>query len=135
MEGFRLTAQLTIVGIDAVGPARATARPSWRAPAPCCSAWACRPTRAPTLEVLGAETSYGRTRARSTREAILALCVTHARKEALDLLSREVAPAGTSWSPGTTGSRRRPFVGFALDPPVRLLLPKPALAPTVHWTA
>jgi hypothetical protein len=32
------------------------------------------------------------------------LTVMHPRKEALDLLAREVAPAGTSWSPGTTGS-------------------------------
>jgi len=35
---------------------------------------------------------------------VLRLAVTHPRKEALELFAREVAPAGTSWSPGTTGA-------------------------------
>ena len=32
----------------------------------------------------------------------------HPQKEALELFAREIAPAGTSWSPGTTGADGRP---------------------------
>ncbi|MNS79693.1 hypothetical protein D3C72_1133540 [compost metagenome] len=35
---------------------------------------------------------------------MLRLAVTHPRRDALELFAREVAPAGTSWAPGTTGA-------------------------------
>lgn len=38
------------------------------------------------------------------REVMLRLTACHPEKAALDLLAREVAPAGTSWAAGTTGS-------------------------------
>ena len=63
------------------------------------------PYTAQRIEVLGAESCYGpHAQAHPPREVILRVTVTHPHKEALDLFSREVAPAGTSWSPGTTGS-------------------------------
>ena len=53
---------------------------------------------------LGME-SYGpHAQALQTREAVLRVTATHTRKGALELLSREIAPAGTSWAPGTTGA-------------------------------
>jgi hypothetical protein len=60
-----------------------------------------------------------RTRARRTREAVLQVAVMHPQKEALELFAREIAPAGTSWSPGTTGAGW-PAEPVAGDPPVRL---------------
>ena len=56
---------------------------------------------------------------------------THSRKDALDLLAREVAPAGTSWSPGTTGSGGG---RASVSPSIRqfaFLLPKAKLMPAV----
>jgi hypothetical protein len=42
------------------------------------------------------------------REAVLQVAVMHPQKEALELFAREIAPAGTSWAPGTTGAGGRP---------------------------
>src|SRR5690606_34667145 len=62
--------------------------------------------------------------------AVLRVSATHARKEALELFAREVAPAGTSWAPGTTGAGGRPPV----SPSIRqfaFLLDKSRLEPAV----
>ena len=69
------------------------------------------------VEVLGAEASYGpHARARAGREVMLRVVADHADRRALELFAREIAPAGTSWSPGTTGAgggrpRVAPLVG------------------------
>jgi hypothetical protein len=42
------------------------------------------------------------------REAVLRVAVMHPAKAALEIFAREIAPAGTSWSPGTTGADGRP---------------------------
>jgi hypothetical protein len=42
------------------------------------------------------------------REAVLRVAVMHPQKAALEIFAREIAPAGTSWSPGTTGADGRP---------------------------
>jgi hypothetical protein len=96
-DGFRCTGQLTIVGIDAARKAKRTgeailertrelfAQRGW-------------PDYSRTLvEVLGSET-----------QAVLFVAVMHPQKEALELFAREISPAGTSWSPGTTGAGGRP---------------------------
>ncbi len=132
-EGFRCSAQLTIIGFEAVAKARRTgeailartrsmfARAGW-------------PDYSATLvEVLGAESCYGphaRDGARATREAVLRVSATHPVREALELFAREIAPAGTSWAPGTTGAGGRPSV----SPSIRqfaFLLDKARLAPAV----
>jgi hypothetical protein len=68
--------------------------------------------------VLGAESVYGpHARCGATREAVMRLAVAHAKREALEIFSREIAPAGTSWSPGTTGmGGGRPKVTPAVKP-------------------
>ncbi len=105
MEGFKIAAQLTIVGQDAVAKARRTGAAIVQRTSEMLDKAGLGPYCATNIEVLGAESCYGpHARAQGTREAILRLSATHARKEALDLLAREVAPAGTSWSPGTTGA-------------------------------
>ncbi len=70
------------------------------------------------IEVLGAETVYGpHARTAATREAVMRLAVAHTKREALEIFSREIAPAGTSWSPGTTGmGGGRPKVTPAVKP-------------------
>ncbi len=105
MDGFKLAAQLTIVGIDAAAKARRTGQAIVQRTSELLHKAGLAPYSATHIEVLGAESCYGaHARAQDTREVVLRLTANHARKEALDLLAREVAPAGTSWSPGTTGA-------------------------------
>lgn len=105
LDGFKIAAQLTIVGIDAVAKARRTGDAIVQRTSDMLAKAGLAPYTATHIEVLGAESCYGpHARALQTREAILRLSATHTRKEALALLGREVAPAGTSWSPGTTGA-------------------------------
>jgi hypothetical protein len=63
-------------------------------------------------EVLGAESSYGeKSKAASAREIVLRLVATHDQKEALNLLSKEIAPMSTSMAPGLInmlGGRSKP---------------------------
>ena len=85
------------------------------------------------IEILGAESCYGahkNPQVQTSREAVLRLTVTHSSKDALNLFAREIAPAGTSWSPGTTGAGGRP----SPSPMIRqyaFLLDKTALQPAV----
>lgn len=105
VEGFKTSAQLTIVGFDAVAKARRTGEAILDRTSAMLEKAGLGPYSASNLEVVGAESCYGpHARATAAREVVLRLTVTHARKEALDLFAREVAPAGTSWAPGTTGS-------------------------------
>ena len=105
VDGFKTSAQLTIVGFDAVAKARRTGASILERTSALLVKVGLAPYTATNIEVLGAESCYGpHARATQTREAVLRVTATHARKEALDLLAREVAPAGTSWSPGTTGA-------------------------------
>ena len=105
VEGFKSAAQLTIVGFDAVAKARRTGEAILARTGTLFAEHGFGPYSGVQLEVLGAESSYGpHAQAAQTREAVLRLAVTHARKEALELFAREVAPAGTSWAPGTTGA-------------------------------
>jgi hypothetical protein len=56
-------------------------------------------------------------RTAGTREAVMRLAVAHDNRQALEIFSREIAPAGTSWSPGTTGmGGGRPKVAPAVKP-------------------
>ena len=92
-----------------------------------------RKAAATHIEVLGAESCFGpHARAQHTREAILRVTATHPRKEALDLMAREVAPAGTSWSPGTTGSGGGRASAAPSIRQYAFLLQKSRLQPVVH---
>jgi hypothetical protein len=107
VDGFKTAAQLTIVGFDAVAKARRTGEAILARTGALFARSGYGPYSGTQLEVLGAESCYGphaQTQAQQIREAVLRLAVTHPRKDALELFAREVAPAGTSWSPGTTGA-------------------------------
>jgi hypothetical protein len=132
MAGFKASAQLTIVGFDAVAKARRTGDAIMERTSVMLSRLGLPAYTATHIEVLGAESCYGpHATAQHTREAVLRLTATHAHKEALDLLAREVAPAGTSWAPGTTGAGGG---RVAASPSIRqyaFLLPKELLNPVV----
>ena len=107
VDGFKTAAQLTLVGFDAVAKARRTGEAILARTGALFTQQGFGPYSGTQLEVLGAESCYGlhaSAQALQTREAVLRLAVTHPRKEALALFAREVAPAGTSWAPGTTGA-------------------------------
>jgi len=106
MDGFRAVAHLTIGGVDAVAKAERTAAAILARTRKIFAAVNLGDYRDTLVEVLGAEASYGphaNPAVRRTREAVLKLAVSHSQKPALDIFAREVAPAGTSFSPGTTG--------------------------------
>lgn len=107
VDGFKTAAQLTIVGFDAAAKARRTGEAILARTGELFAQLGFGPYRATHIETLGAESCYGphaNAQVLQAREVVLRLAVTHPRKEALELFAREVAPAGTSWSPGTTGA-------------------------------
>ena len=133
MDGFKSSAQLTIVGFDAVAKVRRTGEAILERVGEMLAAKGLPPFSATLLEVLGAESSWGplaNPAVAHTREAILRLTVRHPDKAALQLFSSEVAASGTSWAPGTTG-----FAGRAgVSPLIRqyaFLLDKARLTPAV----
>jgi len=118
MDGWRATAQLTIGGIDAAAKARRTAEAILTRTRRMFQMLNLGDYRETDVEVLGAEAMYGanaRPGALATREAVLRIAVSHADRTPLEILVREVTPAGTSMSPGTTGggggrSKAQPIV-------------------------
>jgi len=107
LDGFKTSAQLTIVGFDAAAKAQRTGEAILERVGELLAAQGLAPFSATNIEVLGAESCYGplaAPAAQQTREAILRLTARHPDKAALELLAREIAPAGTSFAPGTTGS-------------------------------
>ncbi len=106
MDGFKTTAQLTVVGFDAVAKARRTGEAILARVGEMLSAQGLPSFSATHLEVLGAESCYGplnNPAVAQSREVVLRITARHLTKEALQLLATEVAPSGTSWAPGTTG--------------------------------
>ena len=132
-HGFRCSGQLTIVGIDAVAKAQRTGEAILIRTRRLLADAGLKDYGDTLIEVLGAESCYGphkNPHVQASREAVLRLTVTHSSKDALNLFAREIAPAGTSWSPGTTGAGGRP----SPSPMIRqyaFLLDKTALHPVV----
>jgi hypothetical protein len=110
MDGYRCTGQLTIVGFDAARKAQRTGEAILARTRELIAQRRWLPFTRTHIEVLGSElANYGpHARTQDVREAVLQVAVMHPQKEALELFAREIAPAGTSWSPGTTGAGGRP---------------------------
>jgi hypothetical protein len=106
MDGFRCSAQLTIVGIDAARKAQRTGEAILARTRELLKQQGLADYTRSRIEVIGSELTYYGPRAltQHVREAVLRVVVTHAQKPALELFAREIAAAGTSWSPGTTGA-------------------------------
>jgi hypothetical protein len=132
-DGFRCTAQLTIVGMDAARKARRTGEAILERTREMFAQQGLAYYSRTSIETLGSEqANFGpHAQTQEVREVVLRVAVMHPQKAALELFAREVAPAGTSWSPGTTGAdggRARP------SPAIKqfaFLLEKAALAPRV----
>ncbi len=110
LDGFRCNAQLTIVGLDAARKAQRTGEAILVRTRELLAQRGLPDFSRSRVEVLGSEQpNFGpHASTAGVREAVLHLAVVHAQKEALELFAREIAPAGTSWSPGTTGAGGRP---------------------------
>ena len=103
-DGYRCTAILNIIGMDAARKAQRTAEAILARTRAIFRELNFADYSATRIELLGAESVYGpHARTAATREAVLRLAVAHGNRLALEIFAREIAPAGTSWSPGTTG--------------------------------
>ena len=124
---------MTIIGFDAAAKAQRTGEAIFTRTSELLKENGLEPYTETNIELIGAESCYGpHARASQAREVVLRLSATHVRKEALQLLAREVAPAGTSWAPGTTG-----FGGgrASASPSIRqyaFLLDKSHVRPVMH---
>jgi hypothetical protein len=133
MDGWRTQATLLITGIDAAKKAQRSGEAILERTRAIFRRLKFADYLETRLDIVGAETQYGpHARTTATREAIMRLAVRHENPKALSVFAREVAPAGTSWSPGTTGmggGRSNPA------PNVRMfsfLLPKSEVRPRVE---
>lgn len=133
MDGWRCTGQLTVVGIAAARKAQRTGEAILARTRELFAQRRWLPYSRTHIEVLGSEHgNYGaRARTAAVREAVLQVAVMHPQKEALELFAREIAPAGTSWSPGTTGAAGRPSPAPAIRQ-FAFLVDKARLVPEVH---
>ncbi|HSB99617.1 MAG TPA: acyclic terpene utilization AtuA family protein, partial [Burkholderiaceae bacterium] len=105
LDGFRCAGMLAIVGIDAAAKAQRTGEAIVERTRGILQQMGLSDYTAVRIELFGAESLYGpHARTRGTREAMVRVVVDHPVKKALDMFAREIAPAGTSWSPGTTGA-------------------------------
>jgi Acyclic terpene utilisation family protein AtuA len=129
--GFKVSAQLTIVGIDAAAKAKRTGEALLERGRRLLRESGAADFLATHVELLGTESAYGpHARPLPTREVVLRLTVTHADRHALEMFSREFAAPGTSWSPGTTGAGGRPSVAPVLRQ-FAALIPKEQVMPKV----
>ncbi len=104
LDGYRANALLMIGGIDADRKARRVAEAILTRTRRIFAARNLGDYRRTSVEVLGAEDSYGpHARVSRPREVILKIAAHHDDRTALEIFAREVAPSATSMSPGITG--------------------------------
>jgi len=122
-DGFRSAAQLTVVGHDAGRKARRSAEAILARTRAMFARAGLADYSATHIDILGAAEGFG--------QAVMWLAVAHPQRAALELFAREIAPAGTSWAPGTTGFGGRPSVSPAIKQ-FSFLLDKARIQPVVH---
>jgi hypothetical protein len=132
-DGYRCTATMMIVGADAVARAQHVAAAILARTRRLFAERGFADYRAVSVEVLGAESSYGpHARHAATRECVLKIAVAHEAEAPLALFAREIYPAATSMAQGITGfASGRP----AVQPIVRLascLVPKSRVHPLIE---
>ncbi|ETR76901.1 terpene utilization protein AtuA [Afipia sp. P52-10] len=131
-DGFKASGTMMIAGRDAAAKARRTAEAILARSRRLMTARSIGDFRRTSIEVLGAEETYGaNARAGASREVILKVAVHHDDKEACEIFSREFLPSATAMAQGITGfAAGRPKVA----PLVRLhslLIDKSRLTPRV----
>jgi len=102
-DGFRNQALLVIAGERAAAKARRTGDALMTRIGRMLQEQGLPPFTETRIEVLGAEDMFGAAARPESREVVLRLAARSPSRAALELFGREVAPAGTSMSPGTTG--------------------------------
>jgi hypothetical protein len=103
LDGYRCAGAMVIVGIDAAAKAQRTGEAIIERTRGMLAEAGLPDYTAAHVELLGAETLYGaQARTGASREAMVRVVVDHPMKKALEIFAREIAPSGTSWSPGTT---------------------------------
>jgi len=104
-DGYRSTGTLVITGFEAAAKARRSGEAILERTRAIFRRLGLADYSATDLTVLGTESAYGpHAQPHDLHEAVMRLAVAHPQKPALEIFAREIAPAGTSWSPGTTGS-------------------------------
>jgi hypothetical protein len=132
MSGYRCSGALVIIGIDALAKAVRTGESVIARCEAIFSRLGLPAFSHHSLSILGAETLYGvHSKTAATREVWLRINVKHSNKQALEIFAKEIAPAGTSWAPGTTGpALARPAVAPAIEQ-FSFLLEKSAVSVTL----
>lgn len=103
-DGWRGIASLTLVGPQAARKTERTAAAILARTRSMLRDRGLDDYRAVELELLGSEAIYGPHAAKAeSREVVMRLGVEHAQAAAIDVFAREIASAGTSYAPGTTG--------------------------------
>jgi len=103
-DGYRVGATWTIIGEAAARKAEKVGDAIVSRVGTLLSTAGLPPFTETSIEVLGAESSYGpASRAHAAREVVLKIAAKHVEPKALELLVREFTSAGTSMAPGFTG--------------------------------
>ncbi|XP_068569174.1 uncharacterized protein lratb.1 isoform X3 [Cebidichthys violaceus] len=133
MDGFRATAVCPVGGPRAAEKARRTADSIIKRTKRMLQQLKLEDFSSVNVQVLGAEDTYGlNARSKGSREAVIWMAAHHRQKKALEVFSREIAPAGTGMAPGLTGIvGGRPRVSPVLKP-FFFLHPKSQLKVDVH---
>lgn len=117
--GWRCAGQLVIVGIDAAAKAQRTGECIIERTREILLQRGLGDYTSARVELLGTESLYGaHARTGAAREVCVRVVVDHPDRKALDgIFAREIAPPGTSWSPGTTmASGGRPSASPLIKP-------------------
>jgi hypothetical protein len=111
-DGYKVDVGVVLSGDDAARKGRRVAEALFAKLGRLLSGRGLAPFSATRIDTLGAESSYGpHARALATREVVVRLAASHADRDALKLLLREVPQAGTSMAPGLSaaiGGRAEP---------------------------
>lgn len=132
LDGWRCAGTMVIIGIDAAAKAQRTGEAVIARTSALLKSLGLPGYTSANVALLGAETLYGpHARTGASREVMVRIAVTHPMKQALEIFAREIAPSGTSWSPGTTGpSTGRPSASPNIKP-LSLLVKKTEVPVTV----
>lgn len=102
-DGFRALTTVMVGGIDAGLKAERIGAEILRRTEGVIAATNLGAFRETSVEVIGAEGTYGAHARTASRDVVLKIAVHHDRREAVDIFAREIAPAATSFAPGITG--------------------------------
>ncbi|QCI68018.1 acyclic terpene utilization AtuA family protein [Phreatobacter stygius] len=128
-DGYRTAGTMIIIGVDAVAKARRTGEAILERTRSIFRALNIADFGATNIEVIGGETLYGpHARTTQAREVMMRVTVSHRDRKALEIFGREIAPAGTSWAPGTTGPAGARPSASPLIKQVAFTLPKRQVA-------